>query len=200
LPLVILAYVVVKVHDVVKKTAVAIAPVLGESSLYGTGVILAMTVVGVVMLRFLIGALVSSNLGAVAFEKVQATFSDIVPGYEIVTNLMRGVAAKARAYPPALVNLFAPGTSVLGFVMEDLGDAYVTLFVPSTPVLTVGAVHVVESSRVRFIDAKGREAAECLGQWGLGARELLQGVELASAWTSARSRFRARGLAPASRG
>jgi uncharacterized membrane protein len=65
--------------------------------------------------------------------------------------------------------------------MEDSGDSHVVVFVPSTPVVTVGAVHVVERSRVRMIDAKGRDAAECIGQWGLGVRELLQGAESASA-------------------
>jgi uncharacterized membrane protein len=181
LPLLVLAYVVFKVYGLVKNAAVAVAPVLGESSLYGTGVILVMTVVGLVLLCFLMGALANSRLGAKTFEKVQSKFGDIVPGYEIVTNLMRSVAENDKAYPPALIMLFAPGTSVLGFVMEDSGDSHVVVFVPSTPVVTVGAVHVVERSRVRMIDAKSRDAAECIGQWGLGVRELLQGTEPASA-------------------
>lgn len=181
LPLLVLAYVVFKVYGLVKNGAVAVAPVLGESSLYGTGVILVMTVAGLVLLCFIMGALVNSQLGAKTFEKVQSKFGDIVPGYEIVTNLMRSVAENDNAYPPALITLFAPGTSVLGFVMEDSGDSHVVVFVPSTPVVTVGAVHVVERSRVRMIDAKSRDAAECIGQWGLGVRELLQGAEPASA-------------------
>ena len=174
LPVLILVFVVFKVHEYVTKAAVAIAPVLGESSLYGTGVILVMTVVGLVLLCLLLGALVNSPMGARAFEAVQAKFGDVIPGYEIVANLMRGIAGNKKAYPPALITLFAPGTAVLGFVMEDLGDAYVTVFVPSTPVVTVGGVHVVERGRVQLIDATSRDTAECIGQWGLGVKELLR--------------------------
>jgi uncharacterized membrane protein len=173
LPVLILAYGVYKVHQLVSKVVVAIAPVLGESAFYGTGVILLMTVVSLVLLCFLMGTLVNSQLGANVFE-------DILPGYEIVTNLMRGIAGNEKAYPPALITLFAPGTSVLGFIMEDLGDAYVTVFVPSTPVVTVGAIHVVERTRVRMIDASSRDAAECIAQWGIGAKELLQSQKPAS--------------------
>jgi uncharacterized membrane protein len=180
LPVLILAYGVYKVHQLVSKVVVAIAPVLGESAFYGTGVILLMTVVSLVLLCFLMGTLVNSQLGANVFETVQSKFGDILPGYEIVTNLMRGIAGNEKAYPPALITLFAPGTSVLGFIMEDLGDAYVTVFVPSTPVVTVGAIHVVERTRVRMIDASSRDAAECIAQWGIGAKELLQSQKPAS--------------------
>ena len=80
LPLLILAYVFYKLHDVTKKVAVAVAPVLGESSLYGTGVILLMMVLSLVLTCFLVGALVNSRLGATAFERIQATFGAVVPG------------------------------------------------------------------------------------------------------------------------
>ncbi|MDJ0513989.1 MAG: DUF502 domain-containing protein [Methyloceanibacter sp.] len=174
LPLLILGYVFYKVHDVTKKAATAVAPVLGDSTLYGTGVILLMTVLGLMLLCFLIGALVTSRAGARAFNRVQSTFGDIVPGYKIVTNLMRGVAGNEKAYPPALVSLFAPGTSVLGFVMEDTGGPYLTVFVPSTPIITVGGVHIVERDKVQVMDASSREAAESIGQWGLGMAALLR--------------------------
>ena len=179
-PLVILGFVVVKVHEVIKKAAVAVAPVLGDSALYGTGIILVMTLVGLLLICLLLGMLVNSQLGSNAFEKVQSKFGDIVPGYEIVTNLMRGIAGNKKAYPPALITLFGEGSSVLGFVMEDSGDPHVTVFVPSTPVVTVGAVHIVERERVRMIDATSRDAAECIGQWGLGLKELLQSPAPAS--------------------
>ena len=177
LPLLILAYVFYKLHGITKKVAVAVAPVLGESSLYGTGIILLMMVLGLVLICFLVGALVNSRLGATAFERVQSTFGAVVPGYEIVANLMRGVAGNQKAYPAALISLFAPGTSVLGFVMEESDGPYLTVFVPSTPVITVGSIHVVERSRVRMLEATSRDAAECLGQWGLGMGKLLPDAE-----------------------
>jgi uncharacterized membrane protein len=131
---------------------------------------------GAIALCYLIGALVSTRIGALTFEKVQSKLGEMIPGYEIITNLLRGVARKEMSYPPALINLAAPGTAVLGFIMEDGGDPYLTVFVPSTPVLTMGFVHVVERSRVKLLERSSMEAANCIGQWGLGLKEFRGGV------------------------
>ena len=74
------------------------------------------------------------------------------------------------SYPPALVTLFAPGTAVLGFVMEDEGDPYLTVFVPTAPVMTAGAIYVVERSRVQLIEGSRVDAAKCVTQWGMGLK------------------------------
>ena len=75
------------------------------------------------------------------------------------------------SFPPALITLLAPGTAVLGFVMEDEGDPYLTVYVPSAPVMTVGAIHVVERSRVKLIEGSSMDAANCVTQWGLGLKD-----------------------------
>jgi len=175
LPLCIVAYVIFKVAGPVKTATAAISPYLGTDPYLATLIILVMTVFVLAFLCYLLGALVSSEAGGRAFETVQSKFGNVVPGYEIVTNLLRGVAGEEKAYPPAMIRLFGPGTAVLGFVMEDVDDSHVTVFIPSTPVLTVGAVHIVERSRVRMIDGNAKAAAECIGQWGLGMQELLRG-------------------------
>ena len=174
LPLLIIAFAFYKVHGVTKKAATAIAPVLGDSALYGTGVILMMTVLSLLLLCFVLGALVTSRFGASIFNKVQSAFGHVIPGYDVVTNLMRGVAGGKNAYPPVLVSLFAPGSSVLGFVMEDNGGPCLTVFVPSTPVATVGTLHIIERDRVQMLNVSSKDAAECVTQWGIGMTALLE--------------------------
>ena len=63
------------------------------------------------------------------------------------------------------------GTAVLGFVMEDEGDPFLTVYVPSAPIMTAGAIHVVERSRVQLIKGSSMDAANCIGQWGLGLKK-----------------------------
>jgi len=58
---------------------------------------------------------------------------DNVPGYQIIANLLRGIAGDKMTYPPALVTLSAPGTAVLGFIVEDEGDPYLTVYVWAGP-------------------------------------------------------------------
>ena len=85
--------------------------------------------------------------------------------------MLRGIAGNKMSYPPALITLSAPGTAVLGFVMEDEGDPYLTVFVPTAPIMTAGTIHVVERSRVRQIDGSSMDAANCVTQWGLGLKD-----------------------------
>ncbi len=171
LPFAILAYIAVQLSEYVSKGIDALNPYIGSNPYFGTGAIVIVTIITLLGICYLFGELVSTQIGSLTFDKIHSKLGDIIPGYEIVTNLMRGLAKKDMSYPPALITLMAPGTAVLGFVMEDEGDAFVTVFIPSAPVLTAGAVHVVERSRVQFIEGTSMGAANCIAQWGLGLKE-----------------------------
>lgn len=170
LPLAVLAYLAVQIFGYVKKGLEALHPYIGSSPYFGTGIIFLLSITMLLGVCYLFGALIRTQIGALTFDKLQTKLSEFIPGYEIVTNLLRGIATKEIAYPPALITLLAPGTAVLGFVMEDEGDDYLTVFVPSAPVLTAGAVHVVERSRVQIMEGSSVNAAECISKWGRGLK------------------------------
>ena len=171
LPLAIFVYIAVQLFGYLKKGFESLDPYLGSSPYLGTAVILILTIITLLGICYLFGAFVSTQVGALTLDKVHSKLGDNIPGYEIVMNLLRGIAGKKMSYPPALITLLAPGTAVLGFVMEDEGDAFLTVFVPSAPVLTAGAVHVVERSRVQLIEGSSMGAANCIAQWGLGLKK-----------------------------
>ena len=104
----------------------------------------------------------------IQIRKAKMPQDNIIPGYEIIASLLRGIAGNKMSYPPALITLSAPGTALLGFVMEDKGDPYLTIFVPTAPMMTTGAIHVVERSRVRPIEGSSIDAANCVTRWSLG--------------------------------
>ena len=171
LPVAVFAYIAFELFGYVKKGVEALNPYLGSSSYFGTGGIFILTIIALLGTCYLAGALVSTQIGALTFDKVQRKLGDVIPGYEIVTNLLRGLASKEMSYPPALITLVAPGTAVLGFVMEDEVDDYLTVFVPSAPLLTAGGVYIVDRSRVQLIKGSSMDAANCVGQWGLGLKK-----------------------------
>ena len=171
LPVVVLGYVFIKLFGSLKKLFESLSPYLGTIPYFGTGLLFAATVFTLLGLCYLFGVLVKTQLGALLFEKVKSILSENIPGYAIITNLMSGISGDKMSFPPALVTLLAPGTAVLGFVMEDEGDSYLTVYVPSAPVMTVGAIHVVERSRVQLIEGSSMDAANCVTQWGLGLKE-----------------------------
>jgi len=57
--------------------------------------------------------------------------------------------------------------------MEGNDNGSVTVFVPSSPAITVGTVYIVKRSRVTILEAGTMEIAVCLSQWGIGSRKIL---------------------------
>jgi uncharacterized membrane protein len=172
LPIAALIYILVKLFGFLKKISEPLAPYLPSNNILATALLIILTLVTLLGICYLFGVFVNTQLGAVSFEKIEKRARDIIPGYEIIASLLRGIAGNKMSYPPALVTLSAAGTAVLGFVMEDEGDEYLTIFVPTAPVMTAGAIHIVERSRVQLIEASSIKAAECVTQWGMGLKKL----------------------------
>lgn len=171
LPLAALVYLLAKLFGFLKKLSEPLLPYLGANPYLNTLLLLVLTIAILLAVCYFVGALINTQLGALSFDKLEQRARDIIPGYEIVASLLRGMAGNKISYPPALITLSAPGTAVLGFVMEDEGDDYLTVFVPTAPIVTAGAIHIVERSRVRLIEGSSVEAANCVTQWGLGLKD-----------------------------
>ena len=171
-PLAALVFVLTKLFGVLQTLAEPLSPFLGTNPLLKTLLLLALTLFALLALCYLVGALVNTQIGALSFERLESLMRDNVPGYQIIANLLRGIAGDKMTYPPALITLFTPGTAVLGFIVEDEGDPYLTVYVPSAPIVTAGAIHLVERSRVQTIEGSNLDAANCVTQWGLGLKKL----------------------------
>ena len=158
LPIAVSVYFLAKLFGFLKKLVEPLLPYLGANPYLNTLLLVVLTIVILLVLCYLVGTLINTQIGALSFEKVEQRARDIIPGYEIVASLLRGIAGNKMSYPPALIALSAPGTAVLGFIMEDEGDDYLTVFVPTAPIMTAGAIHVVERSRVRLIEGSSMDA------------------------------------------
>lgn len=131
-----------------------------------------LAVLALLAVCFVIGTLVRTALGGWLFQSIESWLLRHIPGYEIVANLLRGFADDRSAYHPALIDLAGNGTRTLGFVMEQGTNETVTVFIPSAPLVTVGQIHVVARTRVQLLEASSLDAANCLGQWGVGLQRL----------------------------
>ena len=96
-----------------------------------------------------------------------------IPGYEIVSNFARGAFNKEAAYQPTLVQLHGPCTGVYAFIMEEHENGLVTVFVPSSPALTIGSVHIVKKELITLLDASAGDMTGCISNWGTGSDSLV---------------------------
>jgi uncharacterized membrane protein len=173
-PLAIIVLLLAKMVEIME----LIAAPLNLDSYTSVGLVIVLAVILLFIFCFIVGTILRTRLGALSFERFERTVLKQIPGYKIISNVLKGFVEKKTAYPAAMVRLFGPGTAVFGYVMEENENGLITVFVPSTPVLTVGTVYVVERERVTILDAGAIAVTECISQWGIGSQKILGNVHL----------------------
>lgn len=168
-PVAIIVLLLAKIVEVLE----AVGQPLGLQSVLGTAVAIVVGVLLLLALCFLVGALVRSRRTGISFERIEAVLLSKIPGYEVLGNVLKGFADDQNRFPPVLVNLYGPGAAVFGMIMDENEDGTLTVFIPASPALTVGAVHVVAPDRVTRLNAGIGEVTGCVSQWGIGSRKVL---------------------------
>ena len=169
-PLGIVFWLLVKLTGILEKFA---AP-LGLESAFGALIafIIASTaaLALVVLFSWVIGSLVRR---VITYDKFEGAILNNIPGYQIVANITKGFSEGKTAYPPVLLKIHGQGISTYGFIMAEHDNGSLTVFVPLTPVLTVGNLYVVAPDRVTRLTAGSSEIADCISQWGVGAKQVV---------------------------
>lgn len=147
-----------------------VATPLGFDKLVVAALAVVATITLILLVSFVIGTIVRA---LISFEKFENIVLVRIPGYEIVSNVVKGAFNKETAYQPALAQLYGPGTGVFAFAMEEHENGLVTVFVPSSPALTIGVVHVVKKELLTLLDAKATDMTGCISNWGIGSDALV---------------------------
>jgi uncharacterized membrane protein len=129
-------------------------------------------VLAVVAVCFIAGLLIRTRPGRWIGGLIERYLFDRVPGYALAKGLTgRSVSgAMNQGMIPALVEM--EEGLVPALIIERHDDGYVTVFVPSPPVPTVGQVYIFESSKAHAVDVSLPKFIACITKWGLGAQDL----------------------------
>ena len=129
-------------------------------------------IVTVVAVCFIAGLLIRTRPGRWVGGLIEKYVFDRVPGYALARGLTRTTVtgAATQGVTPALVEMEEGLVPCL--IIERHEDGYVTVFVPSPPVPTVGQAYVFESSKAHPVDVSLPKFVACITKWGLGAQEL----------------------------
>ena len=172
-PAAIVFLLLVKLTEILEKVA---AP-LGLESSFGAAIALVIAVVLAIVVILLFGWVVGAIMRRVlSFEKFEAALLSQIPGYQLVANVARGVLEGESSYPAALIDLHGSGSEVFGFIIEEHQNGKATVYLPSVPVLTVGNICVVDSGRIRRLQASAMEVADSLSQRGIGSNKLIDSM------------------------
>ena len=127
----------------------------------------------VLVVCFFVGAAVRTRAGQIAREKLEKMFFSRLPGYGLLRSLTQRLAEDGddTAWKPALVEL--EDALVPCFIIEELDDGRLTVFVPSVPTPLAGAVYILARERVHPVDVPFTQAIRSVSRWGSGSKELV---------------------------
>jgi uncharacterized membrane protein len=153
-------------------------PIMDVFAIKSAGGMLFATLGGILLFAvgcFLAGFFVRLQIGKVTQEWVEEILLDRLPGYTMFKNLTQRLAGKEGVeFAPALVDLYGTEAWSVGFIVEELQDGQITVFVPVSPMPTVGQVYLVPESRVKKLDAKFVDVVNTLTQWGEGSNKFFR--------------------------
>jgi uncharacterized membrane protein len=129
-------------------------------------------IVTVIAVCFLAGLLIRTRPGRWLGRLIERYVFDRVPGYALARGLTRTSVTgdTTQGMIPALVEM--EEGLVPALIIEQHEDGFVTVFVPSPPVPTVGQAYVFESGKAHPVDVSLPKFIACITKWGLGAQEL----------------------------
>jgi uncharacterized membrane protein len=138
---------------------------------------MALSLLLVLIICVLVGAVVQTRSGRSARERLEKTFFERIPGYALLRSLTQRVAGEDReqVWKPALAEI--EDSLVPAFIIEKLDDGRYTVFVPSIPTPFAGAVYVLEAKRVHPLNVPFTQALQVISRWGSGAKDLVAAME-----------------------
>ncbi len=127
----------------------------------------------VLVVSFIDGAAVRTRAGQIVRERVEKAFFERLPGYGLLRSLTQRLAndGDETAWKPALVEL--EDALVPAFIIEELVDGRLTVFVPSVPTPLAGAVYILNRERVHALDIPFTQAIRSVSRWGSGSKDLV---------------------------
>jgi len=166
-PIAVIFLFLVKLVEVLEKLAIP----FGLQSSVSVIVVIGIAVALVLLFGFLVGSIINR---LITFEQFEDSLLKKLPGYEIISNVVKGFGKGESSYPVALVKLYSSNAAVFAFVMEENDNDLITIFVPSTPALTIGTVYIVNRECVTLLETSASDMVNCVSQWGIGTKKVLK--------------------------
>lgn len=175
IPLAIIVFFVAQILFVALGVVEEIATRLPFEFLENPIIVALVAVATIIGICFLTGLAVQTVTGASMQQRVDSFMEQKIPLYAVIRSITRRfVGINDEQLTPAEIDLYGTGTGVLGFVMERLPDGRHCVFVPDSPLLTVGRMYVVSDEQIRRLPGSMQAAAEVVTQWGVGLTALYQ--------------------------
>ena len=173
IPLVLIVVLIGKALDFLHKI---VAPLAARLPLYGmdAAIVAGWIAVGLLLLlAFLAGLVAKTGLGQGLRRVLENLVLKKIPGYTLLKGMTESPVDSADSkIQVAMANI--DDAWLLAFIMEELDEGLLTVFVPSAPTPVAGSLYYLKEEQVKRVQGVSvRDAVTCIMQLGVGSRKLL---------------------------
>jgi uncharacterized membrane protein len=173
LPVVVVLFLISLAVATVVTALTPLMEVLPIKGMVGIAVTTLAAILILLVFCFLTGLLVQMRIGRLGKERVERFLLERLPGYIMFKNLTRRIAGEEGIeFAPGLMDLYGSEARALGFIIEEHENGTFTIFVPLSPMATVGQVFILPGSQVQKLGVKFVDVVNSLTQWGMESKKL----------------------------
>lgn len=172
LPVALLVFLLMKAMTKVQEVLQPIVSLLPEDVILPKVMALLIVIAGC----FLTGLVLNTRIGRQIYQVGERQILERIPGYTLLRSLSRQFSGgeEGVSFSVALVEI--EEALVPAFLVEEHEDGSFTVFVPSSPTPTVGALYILPPERVHPVNVSFAQAIKCVTRWGVGSGELLRAM------------------------
>jgi len=150
------------------------AQILPFDPLINAVIVLLAQLAAIVLVCFFVGLFLKTRFGDQLKASIEQRLENLIPMYGLLRNLaQRLVGIEGIELAAAEIDLYDSEARVVGFIVEELPDGRYSVFVPISPVVTVGNLYMLPASRVRKLDVAMTDAIDYFSQWGVKGGKLV---------------------------
>lgn len=180
LPLVVTLYLIGRALKFMGKLLAPVAALIPVGKIAGFLVADILAVLALVLICFLAGLIARTEVGRRLGSWAENLILKKVPGFTLLKSLARGDEHLGTAAEIGVVLFETEGGHALGFAVErHAGSGTVTVFVPSAPTPTAGAILYLPEAKVKPLDISVKSAVKCIMQLGVGSGGILDRAKAA---------------------
>jgi uncharacterized membrane protein len=172
IPLIVLLVLGRELLKLVHKILGPLAQRLPTAGLTGPAADYAIALVVLLLVAFVVGLLASYPPGSVVGAKMERIALGRIPGFTLFKSLFRHPGDEGSVQ---VLFVTLDDAWLFGFLMEELPDGMLAVFVPGVPSPTSGSLYFFTESQVKRTDISVRDAIRCLARLGIGATPLATG-------------------------
>jgi uncharacterized membrane protein len=176
LPITLFVFIIRLLFNLIIGLIRPLSNLLGFSESVNVWLINILVITGILLLFFLIGLTVRTEIGQRLFRRAEEQWLAPLPFYGVLRETVQQLFSRDRMpfSKVVLVNPYGSGAWMTGFVTDELPNGFFTVFVPTAPNPTNGFIFHVKAEQIQFVNVKSEEALRSVISLGIGSKKLFE--------------------------